>query len=146
MDHQPSFPDCACFNLRRAARLVTQLYDRRLAPSGLKATQFTLLAMIAGAGKGITITELAGRLGTDRTTLTRNLRIVEKERLVRIDPGDDRRERIVVITEEGRRRLAEAAPLWRQAQLEVTGRFDEEDWSGLLAMLRKVSSFDTHPD
>ena len=72
--NRPTFADCSCFNLRRAARRVTQVYDHALAPSGLKATQFTLLVVLEGAdaGEGIAMTRLAEKLGMDRTTLTRN--------------------------------------------------------------------------
>jgi len=116
-----NFDDCGCFNLRRAARRVTQLYDHALAPSGLKATQFALLAVLGGdnVGEGIAMTRLAEKLGMDRTTLTRNLGVVERDGLVAIRTGDDPRSRLVVLTKSGCDALELAAPLWAKAQAEL---------------------------
>ncbi|HEY9847811.1 MAG TPA: MarR family transcriptional regulator, partial [Candidatus Caenarcaniphilales bacterium] len=88
---------CACFNLRKASRAVTQLYDKVLQPSGLLATQFTLLSAIALTGS-VTITRLAQELVMDRTTLARNLKPLERQGLIQIKPGQDQRTRIVTLT------------------------------------------------
>ena len=106
---------CLCFNLRKAARAVTQLYDAALEPAGLRATQFSLLAVLAGRD-AVTITDLARAMVMDRTTLTRNLRPIEKQGLVAIAPGDDRRTREVRLTQRGRTALTRATPRWRHAQ------------------------------
>jgi len=111
---------CLCFNLRKAARAVTQLYDAALEPAGLRATQFSLLAVLDGRDP-VTITDLARAMVMDRTTLTRNLRPLEKQGLVAIAPGDDRRTREVSLTRRGRRTLTRATPRWRHAQ---TGMLD----------------------
>ena len=111
---------CLCFNLRKAARAVTQLYDAALEPAGLRATQFSLLAVLAGRD-AVTITDLARAMVMDRTTLTRNLRPLEKQGLVAIAPGDDRRTREVSLTRRGRQALKHATPRWRHAQ---TGMLD----------------------
>lgn len=109
---------CTCFSLRKAARAATQLYDDALRPSGLRATQFTLLALLAGHG-AMPIGELAEASVTDRTTLTRNLALLERRGLVRMEPGDDARVRLAAITARGEKALAEALPLWRRAQAAV---------------------------
>ncbi len=127
-------PECTCFNLRKAARAVTQYYDGALKPSGLRATQFTLLAAIYNAGP-ITIKRLAERLIMDRTTLTRNLRPLEKQGLIESASGEDRRTRAVTLTDRGREVLAQALPLWEQAQVEVVGRLGRERWSDMLGHL-----------
>ncbi len=95
--HQPSvaqLPEiaetCACLNVRKAARAVTQLYDEVLQPSGLRATQFNLLVAIALAGEA-PVTRLADALVMDRTTLTRNLKPLESQGLITIEAGTDRR-------------------------------------------------------
>ncbi len=121
MSDRPDFGDCSCFNLRRAARRVTQVYDHALAPSGLKVTQFSLLAVLEGtdAGEGIAMTRLAENLGMDRTTLTRNLAVVERDGLVTVRTGDDPRSRLVALTKAGRTALNRAAPLWARAQAEL---------------------------
>ena len=106
---------CLCFNLRKAARAVTQLYDAALEPAGLRATQFSLLAVL-DRRDAVTITDLARAMVMDRTTLTRNLRPIEKQGLVAVAPGDDRRTREVRLTQRGRTALTRATPRWRHAQ------------------------------
>src|SRR5213080_2504071 len=73
----PSLP-CACANMRRAARAVTQLYDAALRPSGLRITQFTLLRALARAGGPMTQDALGELLAVDSTTLSRTLRQLER--------------------------------------------------------------------
>ena len=110
--------ECACFNLRKAARAVTQLYDDALKPAGVLATQFPLLASTAEL-KRATISELAETMVMDRTTLTRNLRPLERDGLLRSEPGKDRRVREVSLTRKGQKILFEAYPLWQKAQKTV---------------------------
>ncbi len=112
---------CACFSLRKAARAVTQLYDDALRPAGVLATQLPLLAA-TGRLERATVTELAEAMVMDRTTLTRNLKPLERDGLVRTEPGKDRRVREVSLTKKGQNVLVEAYPLWRQAQATVTRR------------------------
>ena len=113
-DHEEPV-NCTCLNLRKAARAVTQYFDGVLRPSGLRATQFSLLIVAKKRGP-ISIKELAERLIVDRTTLTRNLRILEGKRMVLVKPGTDGRTRLVTITANGRGALKKAVPLWKQAQ------------------------------
>jgi DNA-binding MarR family transcriptional regulator len=125
---------CALANVRRASRALTGMYDEALAPVGLRSTQFTLLAQIA-ATDGIPMTELADQLGMDRTTLTRNLAPLVRERWLRIEPADDRRVRLVSVTPTGFRLLAQAAPLRAAAQQRVVatvGRDRYQEWLQLL--------------
>jgi DNA-binding MarR family transcriptional regulator len=109
---------CACFAVRRAARAITQHYDRCLRPSGLRATQFTLLVMLSLEGE-LPLSQVAQRLGMERTTLTRNLRSLVAKRLVAVEFGDDRRVRMIAITPKGNAAVAAALPYWRKAQLAV---------------------------
>ena len=95
---------CTCFNVRRASRAVTQFYDDIMAPSGIKATQFTMLGAVALMGPA-SVTRLAAHLALDRTTLTRNLKVLADQGLVSIAAGDDKRERVVSLTEQGRAAL-----------------------------------------
>ena len=130
---------CACLNARKAARAVTQLYDEVLQPSGLRATQFTLLVAIALAGEA-PVTRLADALVMDRTTLTRNLALLERQGLVGIAPGTDQRTRMVTLTNQGRDALAKALPLWEQAQKRVVSGLGRNRWKTLLADLSDVVS------
>jgi DNA-binding MarR family transcriptional regulator len=105
-------------NLRKAARAVTQLYDRHLRPSGLKGTQFSILAVLANTG-AIPLSRLAEVLVMDRTTLSRNLEPLERDGLVSVTEGKDRRVRQVALKPRGRKALAGALPLWEAAQGQV---------------------------
>jgi DNA-binding MarR family transcriptional regulator len=105
---------CMCFNLRRAARLMTQHYERYLRPVGLRATQFTLLAALALGGP-MPMHRLAAALGLERTTLTRNLRRLQSQGWVTVEEKEDRRVHMIGITELGREMARAALPAWREA-------------------------------
>ena len=85
------------------------------------------------------LTRLAEALVLDRTTLTRNLAPLERDDLIRIDIGEDRRARIVAITPAGRRALARALPLWRVVQGRVVGALGEPVWRGLMSNLGRAT-------
>lgn len=108
-------PDCACLNLRKASRAVTQLFDQTLKPSGIRATQFSIL-VAALRRAPVTITRLAQALVMDRTTLTRDLRPLEAQGFIQVSPGSDRRTRTVTLTARGREVVVSALPLWEQVQ------------------------------
>jgi len=133
---------CACFNIRKAARKVTQSYDRALLPAGLAATQFSLLAVLARErGKaGIPMTRLAKQLGMDRTTLTRNLRVVERAKWVSVRPGDDPRERLVTLTAAGRKKFASALPWWKDAQTRTAKRLGRANFNLLLDLTARLEA------
>ncbi len=115
-DRTISIEACHCMALRRAARRVSEGYDEALAPSGLRATQFSILALLAGEG-GLTVNELAQRLELDRTTTGKNLRPLHRDNLVEVRVSRiDRRSRAIALTTTGRDRLRLAAPLWSAAQ------------------------------
>ena len=114
----PDLDGCAHANLRRALRVVSQVYDRALRPSGLRATQFTLLAVVA-RDDGLSLTGLAQRLRMDRTTLTRNLKPLLTSAWLQTATDRDQRVRRVFITGAGRDRVALATPLWRDAQADI---------------------------
>ncbi len=125
---------CANFNLRRASRALGQVYDAALRPLGLKGTQFSLLTALALLGP-VPLSELARELGMDRTSLTRNLRPLLREGYVRDDRGEDRRLRILELTDAGRRIYREALPLWEAAQGGIEERLGVERLTRLLADL-----------
>ena len=125
---------CACFSLRKATRAVTQLYDELLRPTGLRITQFTLLTLVSGFGP-VSITRLAKAAVMDYTTLVRNLKLLEREGLVRSRPTKDRRVREVSLTERGHRALTPALPLWEKAQARVAKQLGQERFGRLLADL-----------
>jgi len=122
--------ECTFFKMRKASRAITQIYDRFMKDAGLAPTQFSLLVALGQAGQ-ISISRLAQILLMDRTTLSRNLRPLEREELVRVVPGPDRRTRALTLTPQGRDRLAKALPLWEQAQAHMARRLGTERWQGL---------------
>lgn len=127
--------ECTCQNLRKAARAVTQYYEAALEPSGLKVTQLPVLAVPASRGP-LPMSRLADELVMDRTTLTRNLRPLEKAGLIRVRRGEDKRARIVEITDAGRAALAKALPLWKKAQAEMVDNLGRFQWGVLMDNLR----------
>src|SRR5215218_1495170 len=133
---------CACANLRKAARVVTQLFDGVLAPSGLKATQFTLLVTSRLMGE-TTVGELAGTMAMDRTTLSRNLKPLVREGLLEIRPGEDGRTRLVRVTPEGERALVDAYPLWQRAQEAVVTALGSDRYEALLGDTARTVSLAT---
>jgi DNA-binding MarR family transcriptional regulator len=110
--------ECTCFRIRGAARRVTQIYSRHLAPTGLKISQFSLLGFVAAEGP-LSIGRLSDLLATDRTTLTRNLRPLLQGGLVERAMSGDRRRHELVATPDGRALFKRALPLWLAAEQEV---------------------------
>jgi DNA-binding MarR family transcriptional regulator len=102
-------------------------------------TQFTLLVAIHLL-EPVPITQLAQELFTDQTTLTRNIKLLEKRGLVAINPGEDRRIKLASLTVEGQAVLEQALPLWEQAQVEVRQHFGQEKWQTLLSLLSEVKA------
>jgi DNA-binding MarR family transcriptional regulator len=125
---------CACFNLRRVTRAVTQLYDDFLRPTGLRVTQFSVLVALRNMGQA-TVNQLADKLVVDRTTLTRNLRPLQEAGLVRTRPGADRRVREISLTQAGEDKLHQALPRWREAQNEMRRSLGRDRLDRLLADL-----------
>jgi DNA-binding MarR family transcriptional regulator len=131
--------ECVCRRLRGAARAVTRLYDDALRPTGLRVTQFTLLVAAELRG-GALISELADKLALERTSLTRELKLLEERGLVSVTPGEDRRARIVKLTEKGQRALAAAYPRWREAQNRVLEGSDPVGWPELAGRIAALET------
>ena len=110
--------ECTCFRIRGAARRVTQIYSRHLAPTGLKISQFSLLGFVAAEGP-ISIGRLSDLLATDRTTLTRNLGPLLQGGLVERAMSGDKRRHELMATPDGRALFKRALPLWVAAEQEV---------------------------
>ncbi len=107
--------DCTCSALRHASRAMTQHYERQFRGRGLRATQFTILATLAQTGP-LSISELAEMLGLDRTTLSRNLRLIESQGWISAVAHDDQRVRRMALTAKGRKKAVSALPAWKQAE------------------------------
>src|SRR5437868_6962892 len=132
--------ECVFHNLRRAVRAVTQLYDAYFEELGIKATQFTVLAVLAHEGENRpTVTNLAHALVLEQSSLSRNLAVLERLGLVELAAAEaDRRQRVVTLTAAGRRVLARGYPIWKRAQAAVTANV-EGDMAAQLRALRRVT-------
>ena len=106
---------CHCLAARRNARALTRLYEAKLRPHGLRATQFSILVALATAGPK-PIGALAAALGLERTTLTRSAALLERNGWIEIQRSEDGRERRLRLTPAGRQKLESAYPAWKAAQ------------------------------
>ena len=132
---------CNCYSLRQASRRVSQLYDRVLAPTGLRATQYALLREVERLGP-ISLIPLADALVMDRATLGHNIRPLEALGYLTLTTGEDRRSREVSLTKAGRKAIAEAMPLWEQAQVIFEKEIGKKESAALRAVLRRVARND----
>ena len=128
---------CACYNLRRTSRAVSRFYDHCLATSGLRSTQFSMLLALKNRGP-LGLGKLAEITLTERTTLTRNLGLLERQGLIRSQPGQDRREREISLAPPGLAALGQAMPLWEKAQNAITQGLGQERLNQLLLVLEDV--------
>ncbi|MCC5960097.1 MAG: winged helix DNA-binding protein [Rhodobacteraceae bacterium] len=133
--------DCLCFRARRAARAITRAYDAALRPTGLQATQVTLMNAIAlGPDGAQPMGRLSELLALEISTLTRNLGALEKADLVAIGRSEtDRRVRVVRLTDAGKGRLAGALPYWKQAHAEIVATLGADTAAALHAALDATS-------
>src|SRR5215831_3499683 len=129
---------CVCGNLRRS-RVITQFYDKLLAPSGITITQLALLRIIS-IGNSSTISKLSKDMYMDRTTLTRNLDLLKKHGLIQIESSSDKRKRIVSITNIGKARMTKALPLWERAQGIIIEKFGKGNWREINTGLNEISN------
>jgi len=133
---------CNCLAMRQAARHVTQFYDAFLLASGLRTTQFSILAKLRRVGWS-TITALAAEMVLDRTTLGRNIRPLQREGLVAVaSRRGDRRSKELHLTAAGRERLHAAVAAWSEAQRRFDAVFGAERAAALRNLLRIVSATD----
>lgn len=136
---------CNCLALRQAARQATQLYDRHLAPGGLRTTQFSVLVNLRRLGP-MTINRLAAQMVMDRTTLGRNVLPLERDGLIAIQQGTtDKRRKELELTKAGSERLRRAVKLWANAQAEFESQFGTERAAALRAELRDVAAMGVRP-
>lgn len=130
---------CLCLHLQRAARAIARRFDEALRPVGLTNGQFSLL-MALNRPEPPRIGDVAVLLAMDRTTLTANLKPLERRGLLEIvvDNGD-RRGRRLQLTDAGRERLAEALPVWRATHDQVDAILPDGDPDRLLGGLLALS-------
>ena len=124
---------CFCLASRQAARKITRLYDSYMQGSGVRATQFTILSQLMLRGE-MPIGKLAGFLGMERTTLSRNLTLLEGKNWISISAGEDPRARMINITAQGRTLVRRGFPYWSKAQAHI-GKLLGADGQAALKLL-----------
>lgn len=130
---------CLCAGFRKAGRILTRKYDRYLKPSGLKVTQYSMLANIA-RNPDITVSELAELLFMDQTTVTRNLRVLEKCGYINMETETaDHRIKRIQVSDMGTSKIREARPFWEKAQSEMEAILDSDSIKGLLKSFQKIA-------
>lgn len=130
-------PICMCTLLRQATRAVTKRYSEALEPAGVNATQFSQLVAISEL-QAPTISELATETELDRSTLGRNIRVLEKMELIRFGPGEDERTRIIELTGKGKGVLETALPRWNSVQASVAADLGASGRSDLVTLLNAL--------
>src|SRR5260370_22682904 len=128
---------CLCNRLRMVSRAVTHLYDDILRPSGLRVTQFSILATMARSGEA-NLRQLEAGLAIDQTTLTRSLNLLERDRMIERAPHPDGRIKAMRLTRKGRRVLNVARPLWAQAQDKVLRDLGTRGWDDAQRRLARL--------
>ena len=145
VDNSLSSEECNCLALRAATRHVTQFYDQVIAPTGLRTTQFSILAKLKRRGP-LTINALAEDLVMDRTTLGRNILPLERDKLISVEPAtSDRRAKELHLTKAGERRLEAARKRWSVAQGQFEASFGAKRAADLRASLRAVVASEMVP-
>jgi DNA-binding MarR family transcriptional regulator len=128
---------CLCTGIRQAAQAMTEIYDRALAPSGLKITMFRVLRRLSNADLS-TISELAEIVELERSSLSRNLKVLERDGLVCFKGSNDERGKVVQLTPAGKAALKKALPLWQEAQARMKLEIGREQES-IFAILSKLN-------
>lgn len=128
---------CYCIKLRRAANLVTDLYDGYLAPLGLSVTQYSLLSKLRKL-EHCSVSELANYVGLERTTVVRTLKPLIEKGWVEDISSKKVRNRELIVTEDGIRILDQGEPMWIKAQEEIESRIGEEDIDTLNRILSQL--------
>jgi DNA-binding MarR family transcriptional regulator len=130
---------CLCIDLRTAAHKLTQVYDEAMAPSGISVTQFSQMHLIQSLD-GPTLKELAEASQLERSTLGRNVKVLEKLGLVRLKVGEDARTKTIHLSRKGANAFKRAVPLWYSVQSELVDRLGPGGRAGLDAALDTLTA------
>jgi DNA-binding MarR family transcriptional regulator len=143
MTRQELLARCACFDLRKATRAVSRLYDDCLRPLGLNITQYSLLRVIESEPQ-ISVSTLGRYMVMDRTSVTRALAPLERDRLIRSRVGSDKRKRIVSLTKKGTKLIADAKSHWDEAQKTFLDLIGDQRWTVMRGLLRDTTRVVRH--
>ena len=133
----PTLP-CMCASLRRASRVLSQLYEDALRPTGLRATQFTVLQTLSIV-REVTQAELGQILAMDSTTLTRTLTIMGRSGWIAKQRGQDRREWRMRLSKSGEAQFKRALPYWEEAQTRVRQKLGDQTSDDLRKLTQTIT-------
>jgi DNA-binding MarR family transcriptional regulator len=129
-----------CASLRRAARALTQLYEKELRPLGLRSTQLTILLVLSRTGE-LTQKKLGEILSMDSTSLTRTVAVMLREGWLTERRGEDRRERWIGMARAGEKKLSNALPAWEKVQNRLRQEIGPQSWKDLMQLTRQLTQF-----
>jgi DNA-binding MarR family transcriptional regulator len=129
---------CACATARQVARVLTQLYDSRLRDTGMEAPQFALMMTLDKQGP-CSQGALGRRYALDKTTVSRNLKLLERNGWIASSAANDKRERRFTLTAAGRKQLAAAKPEWKKAQEQLRAGMTTEQWDTMFRVFRTIT-------
>jgi len=134
----PMLP-CLCGSVRRAARALTQVYEKALSPTGLTATQMTILQVLARVAE-VTQGRLGEILAMDSTSLTRTLAVMSRKAWIDERRGTDRREKWLSLSIAGKRKLKSAEPVWEQVQRQLRRELGDDGWDQLMGLTQRLTA------
>lgn len=144
MSRQTTLPNlpCLCANFRRATRALTQAYEAAIRPLGMRATQLTILQVLARAGD-LPQGKLGEILAMDSTSLTRTLAIMKRHGWIAYRRGDDRRERWICLASAGKAQLRRVEPVWEKVQARLRGQLGDAKWKEFSDLTHEIASIAT---
>lgn len=125
---------CYCTHLRRSANTLSEFYDAALEETGLTVSQYNLLVNLSRLGSA-NITRWAERVGLERSTMVRNIAVLESRGMVETAPG---RGKVFILSPAGREALERALPIWEKVQRELEDFLGEEDAAAILRIGAKL--------
>ena len=144
LNRQKSFElanSCTYYHLRKVDRIIYNFFENEMENKDVSPVQLSLLNAVYLAKKKLGISKLAKYMALDRTTLTRNLKILEKKNLIRIEnTPNDVRKRIFYLTELGEKELKKGIPIWDEAHKELKKRISEDLWQKLMEILKDIEN------
>ena len=129
---------CYCGRVLLAARAMTRLYNDELRSAGIEATQLLILQMVADLGP-MTQGQLGERMAAGKTTVSRNVKLLQKRRWLAIDEGEDRRCRLLALTETGRSQIQKSRRQWKRAQQRIRAAMPARRLEAFFGLLPEVA-------
>ncbi len=131
--------ECLVLKSRKAARAITRHYNVLLKPYGLQSTQASLLFCIGGGGFQ-SISSLARQMDLERSAMTRNLAVLQRQGLIAPDKTGQGRMQVFSLTSQGEEKVRQILPVWQQAQAEILRELGAQDWQAVQTALSRMAA------